>query len=91
MMSRELELENANLKEEYHHLKTAGQMSPPDQIGSNATEAEILAEAALLRQHRNRLEGRMVILEEHNRQLENQLSKLKTILEVSTEYWSNPN
>ena len=29
-----------------------------------------------------RLEGRMVILEEHNRQLETQLGKLKQILEV---------
>lgn len=41
----------------------------------------MLAEAALLREHRNRLENRMVILEEHNRQLETQLDKLKCILE----------
>merc|ERR1719481_634680 len=45
------------------------------------TDAEMLAEAAMLREHRNRLENRMVILEEHNRQLESQLSKLKQILE----------
>lgn len=58
------------------------------QAGLN-TDAEILAEAAMLRQHRNRLENRMVILEEHNRQLERQLSKLKQILEVSQPVYSS--
>lgn len=96
-MIKELEAENANLKEEYNHLKTVGQMpmtmstlvNQPDVTGvaglpgnSNpTTDAEMLAEAAMLREHRNRLENRMVILEEHNRQLESQLSKLKQILE----------
>jgi len=89
-MIKELEAENANLKEEYNHLKIVGQMpmtvsslNQPDVTGTNCntTEAEMLAEAAMLREHRNRLENRMVILEEHNRQLESQLSKLKQILE----------
>ena len=96
-MIKELEQENANLKEEYNHLKIAGcqmpgmTLNPPDvTLGTlgpglnamNSTEAEMLAEAAMLREHRARLEGRMGLLEEHNRQLESQLGKLKQILEV---------
>ena len=97
---RELEAENANLKEEYNHLKIVGQMpmtvsslNQPDVTGNNCntTEAEMLAEAAMLREHRNRLENRMVILEEHNRQLESQLSKLKQILEVRNADGTSPN
>ena len=98
-MIKELEMENANLKEEYNHLKIVGcqmpsmaamTLNPPDvTLGGisvmnsmNSTEAEMLAEAAMLREHRARLENRMTLLEEHNRQLENQLGKLKQILEV---------
>jgi hypothetical protein len=47
------------------------------------TDAEMLAEAAMLREHRNRLENRMVVLEEHNHLLESQLHKLKGVLEVT--------
>ena len=89
-------MENANLKEEYNHLKIVGcqmpsmPVNPPDvTLGGmtmmnsmNSTEAEMLAEAAMLREHRARLENRMTLLEEHNRQLESQLGKLKQILEV---------
>ena len=96
-LSRELELENANLKEEYNHLKIVGCQMPslagmsaalnqPDVtlggLNMNSSEAEMLAEAAMLREHRARLENRMCLLEEHNRQLESQLGKLKQILEV---------
>ena len=114
-------MENANLKEEYNHLKIVGcqmpslgamTLNPPDvTLGGpvinsmNSTEAEMLAEvscdwsraaaaailtsdwstqAAMLREHRARLENRMTLLEEHNRQLESQLGKLKQILEVSS-------
>merc|ERR1719278_2249652 len=81
-MILELEVENAHLKEEYNHLKTgAGQLPTAPQETGASSDAEMLAEAALLREHRNRLENRMVILEEHNRQLETQLHKLKGILE----------
>ena len=41
----------------------------------------MLAEARLLRQHKTRLEARMKILEEHNRQLETQLSRLRQLLD----------
>merc|ERR1719460_2860083 len=85
-MILELEAENANLKEEYNHLKIVGanQMGPMVtgiQPEGSTSDAEMLAEAAMLREHRNRLENRMVILEEHNKQLESQLHKLKGILE----------
>ena len=44
-------------------------------------ETEMLEEARLLRQHKGRLETRMHILEGHNKQLESQLKKLKTLLD----------
>merc|ERR1719412_1703547 len=78
--------------EEYNHLKIVGCQMPtmaglnqPDVtlggLNMNSSEAEMLAEAAMLREHRARLENRMCLLEEHNRQLESQLGKLKQILE----------
>lgn len=48
-------------------------------------EKDMLAEARMLRQHKTRLEARMKILEEHNRQLETQLGRLRQLLdEVSS-------
>ena len=44
-------------------------------------EEEMLEEARLLRQHKGRLETRMHILEGHNKQLESQLKRLKTLLD----------
>lgn len=41
----------------------------------------MMAEARLLRQHKGRLEARMHILEEHNRQLEAQLQRLRRLLD----------
>jgi hypothetical protein len=39
-----------------------------------------LSEAKQLRQHKTKLEQRMKILEEHNKQLEKQLNKSKQLL-----------
>ena len=51
----------------------------------NIRDGEMLAEAKLLRQHKGRLELRMHVLEEHNQQLEWQLSRLRQLLDqVST-------
>jgi len=47
----------------------------------NSRDVEILAEAKLLRQHKGRLESRMHVLEEHNQQLEWQLSRLRQLLD----------
>lgn len=43
-------------------------------------ESEILKEARLLRQHEDKLEARMKILENHNRLLDSQLKQLKSLL-----------
>lgn len=49
--------------------------------GHELSEEDLLAEARALRQHKSRLEARMTVLEDHNRQLEAQLSRLKHIIE----------
>ncbi|KAJ0049916.1 hypothetical protein NL108_005221 [Boleophthalmus pectinirostris] len=45
-----------------------------------AQDEELLAEARVLRQHKSRLETRMQILEDHNKQLESQLRRLRELL-----------
>lgn len=46
-------------------------------------ETQMLAEARLLRQHEDRLEARMKILENHNRLLDGQLKQLRTLLNTN--------
>uniref|UniRef100_F1KRR6 Protein detached n=1 Tax=Ascaris suum TaxID=6253 RepID=F1KRR6_ASCSU len=46
----------------------------------NSTDEQLLREAHLLRQHKERLEQRSRILEEQNRQLEVQLARLRTVI-----------
>ena len=46
-----------------------------------SSEAEILNEAKMLREHKEKLESRMRILEEHNQQLCSQLGKLKMYMQ----------
>ncbi|XP_030302441.1 utrophin [Calypte anna] len=87
----DLELEQRSLQIEYEQLKEQHLRrginplaSPPDSIVSpqHASEdAELIAEAKLLRQHKGRLEARMQILEDHNKQLESQLHRLRQLLE----------
>ena len=45
-----------------------------------SSEAEILHEAKMLREHKDRLNSRMKLLEVHNNQLEMQLGKLRQLL-----------
>ena len=80
---RDLEEENRVLQAEYDRLKSQQPVgSPPeDPLSIQRSEAEMLAEAKLLRQHKGRLEARMGILEEHNRQLEAQLHRLRQLLD----------
>jgi len=55
----------------------------------NSRDVEMLAEAKLLRQHKGRLESRMRVLEEHNQQLEWQLSRLRQLLDqVSVRFFT---
>ncbi|KAG1930052.1 dystrophin-related protein 2 [Pimephales promelas] len=83
-----LENENRMLQGEYRRLKwkheeaaaspqllESGPGSPADQ-----PDEELLAEARVLRQHKTRLETRMQILEDHNKQLESQLHRLRELL-----------
>ncbi|KAM9317369.1 utrophin [Gastrophryne carolinensis] len=87
----DLEEEQRNLKVEYEQLKAqhlrrgpSPPSSPPDSLASlqhTSEDAELIAEAKLLRQHKGRLEARMQILEDHNKQLESQLQRLRQLLE----------
>ncbi|XP_066908769.1 dystrophin isoform X4 [Halyomorpha halys] len=73
-MIRELEEENAGLQAEWERLRRQSGAS------DGVEEADMAAEARLLRQHKGRLEARMQILEDHNRQLEAQLQRLRHLL-----------
>ncbi|XP_023808856.1 utrophin isoform X3 [Oryzias latipes] len=81
-----LEEEQRTLQREYELLKEQhGQRGAPSGSLSEASsahpdEADLLAEAKLLRQHKGRLEARMHILEDHNKQLESQLHRLRQLL-----------
>ncbi|KAJ8350389.1 hypothetical protein SKAU_G00255190 [Synaphobranchus kaupii] len=87
----DLEEENRNLQAEYDRLKQAHDRkglsplpSPPEMLPESPQsprDAELIAEAKLLRQHKGRLEARMQILEDHNKQLESQLHRLRQLLE----------
>ncbi|XP_075452708.1 utrophin isoform X3 [Ascaphus truei] len=88
----DLEEEQRSLKVEYEQLKAqhlqrgmSPPSSPPDSVVSllqhTSEDAELIAEAKLLRQHKGRLEARMQILEDHNKQLESQLLRLRQLLE----------
>ncbi|XP_063403799.1 dystrophin-like isoform X1 [Mytilus trossulus] len=90
-MIKDLEDENRSLQKEYDRLKQdkemqvnghSGYSSDNDDTESSINrDAEMIAEAKLLRQHKSRLESRMKILEDHNKQLEAQLLRLRQLLE----------
>lgn len=88
-----LENENRVLQSEYRRLKWKheeaasvpmlteageGGLGSPTEGGQQ--DEELLAEARVLRQHKTRLETRMQILEDHNKQLESQLRRLRELL-----------
>uniref|UniRef100_W5LQ57 Dystrophin related protein 2 n=1 Tax=Astyanax mexicanus TaxID=7994 RepID=W5LQ57_ASTMX len=83
-----LENENRMLQGEYRRLKwkheeaAAAPQLVEGGAGSPAgqQDEELLAEARVLRQHKTRLETRMQILEDHNKQLESQLCRLRELL-----------
>ncbi|XP_035225525.1 dystrophin-like [Stegodyphus dumicola] len=90
-MIHELEEENRHLQSEYERLqgsRSCRSVSPTvteeEEEQTPLTpirDEEMLAEAKLLRQHKGRLEARMQILEDHNRQLEAQLHRLRQLLD----------
>uniref|UniRef100_A0ACB8GCE2 Uncharacterized protein n=1 Tax=Sphaerodactylus townsendi TaxID=933632 RepID=A0ACB8GCE2_9SAUR len=81
---RMLQVEYEQLKEQHLRRGMNALSSPPDSTVSpqhTSEDAELIAEAKLLRQHKGRLEARMQILEDHNKQLESQLHRLRQLLE----------
>uniref|UniRef100_A0A8D2JIH5 Utrophin n=1 Tax=Varanus komodoensis TaxID=61221 RepID=A0A8D2JIH5_VARKO len=81
---RMLQVEYEQLKEQHLRRGINAPSSPPDMAVSpqhTSEDAELIAEAKLLRQHKGRLEARMQILEDHNKQLESQLHRLRQLLE----------
>lgn len=87
---QDLEEENATLQAEYERLRSKQTpITTPDDMAQNASIGnagagngqDLMAEAKLLRQHKGRLEARMQILEDHNRQLEAQLMRLRQLVD----------
>uniref|UniRef100_A0A8C4WUK5 Dystrophin related protein 2 n=1 Tax=Eptatretus burgeri TaxID=7764 RepID=A0A8C4WUK5_EPTBU len=86
---RDLEEENRSLQNEYERLRKKQEKEglghllpmPPTMPPESPRDSELIAEAKLLRQHKGRLEARMQVLEEHNRQLESQLCRLRQLLD----------
>lgn len=76
------------LQAEYDRLREANEMRVVNGNGFSDSmeepedhDEEMIAEAKLLRQHKGRLESRMRILEDHNKQLEAQLQRLRHLLD----------
>ncbi|KAB7498107.1 Dystrophin, isoform E [Armadillidium nasatum] len=91
-MIKDLEEENRALQAEYERLKSEQPMGSVSEDGmGQRSEAEMLAEAKLLREHKERLEARMSILEDHNRQLEAQLQRLRQLLIEQQTGMGSPN
>lgn len=82
--NRNLQAEYDRLKQQHDHKGLSPLPSPPEMMPvspQSPRDAELIAEAKLLRQHKGRLEARMQILEDHNKQLESQLHRLRQLLE----------
>lgn len=84
VLRRKLQSEYDRLKKAHDRKGLSPLPSPPEMLPvspQSARDAELIAEAKLLRQHKGRLEARMQILEDHNKQLESQLHRLRQLLE----------
>jgi len=64
----------------HHQINNQANDCATDHNDIGSRDAEMVAEAKLLRQHKGRLEARMQILEDHNRQLDAQLQRLRRLL-----------
>uniref|UniRef100_A0A8C5A1E5 Dystrophin related protein 2 n=1 Tax=Gadus morhua TaxID=8049 RepID=A0A8C5A1E5_GADMO len=101
-----LENENRVLQSEYRRLQwrheeaasvpmlteagEGGVLCSPTADGGPQEDEELLAEARVLRQHKTRLETRMQILEDHNKQLDSQLRRLRELLLQRKGCWFDP-
>uniref|UniRef100_A0A4W5P726 Utrophin n=1 Tax=Hucho hucho TaxID=62062 RepID=A0A4W5P726_9TELE len=92
-METTLKREYEQLKEQHGDQRGPGSVGHWDPEGSSHPvgpgEADLLAEAKLLRQHKSRLEDRMHKLEEHNKQLESQLHRLRQLLHQKNNEFSS--
>uniref|UniRef100_A0A8B9HDG7 Utrophin n=1 Tax=Astyanax mexicanus TaxID=7994 RepID=A0A8B9HDG7_ASTMX len=86
-----LEEEQRSLQREYDALREQHRQRSVEGVCAGPDEADLLAEAKLLRQHKERLEARMQILEDHNKQLESQLYRLRQLLHPVTTIKNAPN
>lgn len=81
---RVLQGEYRRLKWKHAEAASIPMLTEAGEAGAGSAEGqqdeELLAEARALRQHKTRLETRMQILEDHNKQLESQLRRLRELL-----------
>lgn len=88
---RVLQGEYRRLKWKHAEAAAVPMLTEAGETGVGSTEGqqdeELLAEARALRQHKTRLETRMQILEDHNKQLESQLRRLRELLLQVTTFW----
>lgn len=81
---RVLQGEYRRLKWKHAEAASVPMLTEAGETGVGSAEGqqdeELLAEARALRQHKTRLETRMQILEDHNKQLESQLRRLRELL-----------
>jgi hypothetical protein len=69
-----------NDQQQQFHQSDSQIGSSPYLTDYNSSDREMLREAKQLRHHKTKLEQRMKILEEHNKQLEKQLRRSKQLL-----------
>jgi hypothetical protein len=69
------------INDQQHFHRSDSQLGSSSLINDyNSSDREMLREAKQLRHHKTKLEQRMKILEEHNKQLEKQLRRSKQLL-----------
>ncbi len=69
------------INDQQHFHRSDSQLGSSSFINEyNSSDREMLREAKQLRHHKTKLEQRMKILEEHNKQLEKQLRRSKQLL-----------
>lgn len=71
---------NDQQQQQYFHRSDSQLGSSPYINDYHSSDREMLREAKQLRYHKSKLEQRMKILEEHNKQLEKQLRRSKQLL-----------
>ncbi|XP_055333361.1 dystrophin-like isoform X2 [Paramacrobiotus metropolitanus] len=73
---RQLQMDHDKLIQELEHTRYLHESMPND---------DLVAEASILREDKSRLEARMKILEDHNRQLDAQLKRIKNLVDETHE------